>query len=65
MWFEIISVLILIDSALAILISYTKIGDTTIEQNPYVRRYLPLTKGWSALYGLLALYIAYLTFFVL
>jgi len=63
--FEIISVLILADSAIALIIAFTRVGDTTIEVWPPVKRYLPLTKGWALLYTLLALYIAYLTFFVL
>jgi hypothetical protein len=62
MLIEIISVLLIIDSLGAIVISFTKIGDNTIEQNAFIRRYLPLTKGWSLLYFVLALYIAYLTF---
>ena len=62
MIFEIISVLILIDSAIALLISFTKLGDDTIEQHPLIRRYLPLTKGWTLVYVVLALYIAFLTF---
>jgi hypothetical protein len=61
---EIISILLLIDSALAVLIAFTKLGDNTIEQNIVVKRYMPLTKGWSALYFSLSLYIGYLTFLV-
>jgi len=62
MIYEIIAVLLLIDSALAVLIAFTKLGDDTIEQNILVKRYMPLTKGWSTLYFALALYIGYLTF---
>lgn len=61
---QIFSILLLIDSALALLISFTKLGDNTIEQNAFIKRYLPLTKGWSVLYALLAGYIGYLTFLV-
>jgi hypothetical protein len=64
MIYEIISILLLIDSALAVLIAFTKLGDNTIEQNIVVKRYMPLTKGWSALYFSLSLYIGYLTFLV-
>ncbi|HMA78984.1 MAG TPA: hypothetical protein VKP88_07725 [Candidatus Paceibacterota bacterium] len=63
--FEIISIVIVLDSAIALVIAFTRVGDTTIEAWPPVKRYLPLTKGWALLYTLLALYIAYLTFFVL
>jgi hypothetical protein len=62
---EIISVLLLIDSLSALVISFTKVGDTTIEQNTFIKRYLPLTKGWSLLYFVLTLYVAYLTFVVM
>jgi hypothetical protein len=65
MVYEIISILLIIDSLSAIVISFTKVGDTTIEQNSFIKRYLPLTKGWSLLYLILALYVAYLTFMVL
>ncbi len=65
MIYEVISILILIDSIIALVIGFTKIGDTTIEQNAFIKRYLPLTTGWSLIYALLAIYIAYLTFFVL
>ena len=65
MIFEIISVLLIIDSVIALLISFTKIGDDTIEQNALVRRFMPLTKGWSLLYFVLALYVSYLTFVVI
>ena len=64
MVFEIISGLIIVDSVIALIISFTKVGDETIEKHPLVRRYMPLTTGGSVLYFLLALYIAYLTFFV-
>jgi|GEM_PF-2002854 hypothetical protein len=56
-----ISVLLLIDSAFALLIAFTTLGDNTIEQNIFIKRYLPLTKGWSVLYFSLSLYIGYLT----
>ena len=62
MIYEIISILLLIDSALAVLIAFTQLGDNTIEQNIVVKRYMPLTKGWSSLYMILSLYIGYLTF---
>ena len=65
MIFEIISVLILLDSFIALVISYTKIGDDGIEKNPLIMRYLPLTKGWSLVYFVLALYIGYLTFYMM
>jgi hypothetical protein len=65
MIYEIISVLLIIDSIIALLISFTKIGDDTIEQYALVRRFMPLTKGWSLLYFLLALYVSYLTFVVI
>jgi hypothetical protein len=65
MIYEIISVLLIIDSIIALLISFTKIGDDTIEQNAFVRRFMPLTKGWSLLYFLLALYVCYLTFVII
>lgn len=65
MLLEIISVAILLDSAIAVILSFTRLGDTTIEQWYLVRRYLPITKGWAVLYTCLALYIAYLTFFVI
>ena len=61
---EIISILLLIDSALAVLIAFTKLGDDTIEQNILIKRYLPLTKGWSSIYFCLSMYIGYLTFLV-
>ena len=62
MIYEIISILLLLDSLVAILISFTPLGDNTIEKNKFIRRYMPLTKGWSTLYLALALYIAWLTF---
>lgn len=62
--FEIVSVLIIIDSAIAFILAFTRVGDGSIEQWAIVRRYMPLTKGWAFLYVLLALYIAYLTFMV-
>ena len=65
MVFEIIAVLILSDSLIAALYSFTKLGDTTIEQHWFMRRYLPLTKVWAVVYVALAAYITYLTFFVL
>lgn len=65
MLFEIISILIIVDSFIAMLIGYTKLGDTTIEQWGIFKRYLPLNKAWSAVYFVLALYIGYLTFFVM
>ena len=65
MLYEIISALLIVDSIIALIISFTKVGDTTIERHYLVKRYMPLTKGWSLLYFLLALYIAYLTFLVL
>ena len=65
MIFEIIAVLILFDSLIAALYSFTKLGDTTIERHWFIRRYLPLTKGWAVVYIALAVYITYLTFFVL
>ena len=65
MIYELISVLILVDSVIALLIAFTKLGDNTIEQHPFMRRYLPLTKGWTVLYVALALYIGYLTFFAM
>ena len=63
MIYEIIAVLLVIDSAIAMIIGHTKIGDNTIEQNSFIKRFLPLTKGWTTVYFVLALYIAYLTFF--
>lgn len=63
--YEVIAGLLLLDSALAILITFTRLGDNGIEQLSFVRRYLPLTKGWALIYFTLALYISYLTFFVL
>ena len=65
MIYEAISILILLDSAISLIISFTKLGDNTIEQNVFIKRYLPLTKGWSLVYAALALYVGYLTFFVL
>lgn len=65
MIYEIIAVLLLIDSALAVLIGFTKLGDNNIEQMAIVRRYLPLTKGWTTLYLALSAYVAYLTFVVM
>jgi hypothetical protein len=62
--FEIISLLLVLDSVIAVLIAFTRLGDTTIEEWGVVKRYLPLTKGWALLYVTLALYIVYLTFFV-
>ncbi len=62
MIYEIISVLLLIDSALAVLFGFTKLGDDGIEQMTIVRRYIPLTKGWTLLYLCLSCYIAFLTF---
>jgi hypothetical protein len=62
MVFEVISILLLIDSLGGLIVSFTKIGDNSIEQNVYVRRYMPMTKGWTVLYFILALYVAYLTF---
>ena len=62
--YELISILIALDSAIALIIAFTRIGDTTIEAWPPVKRYLPLTKGWALLYALLAAYIGYLTFVV-
>lgn len=60
--FEIISLLLLFDSVAACIVAFTRLGDTTIEQWPFMKRYLPLTKGWALVYVGLALYIAYLTF---
>jgi hypothetical protein len=60
--FEIISIVIALDSVIALIIAFTRMGDNGIEQMPLIKRYMPLTKGWSLLYALLAAYIAYLTF---
>ena len=65
MLFEIISILLIVDSSLALLFGFTKLGDTTIEQHFIIKRYLPLTTGWTLLYSALTLYIAYLTFAVM
>jgi len=65
MIYEIISTVLLLDSAIALLIACTKVGDRTIERHILFRRYLPLTPGWGIVYATLTLYIAYLTFFVL
>ena len=65
MIYEIIAVLLLIDAGLAVLIGFTKLGDDNIEQMVVVRRSLPLTKGWTAIYFALSAYVAYLTFFVM
>ncbi len=62
MIYNIIAVIFLIDALVGALISFTKLGDDTIEKNPFIKRYLPLTKGWSLLYLLLAGYIGFLTF---
>ena len=62
MIYEIIAILLLADSALAMLLGFTKLGDNNIEQMKIVRRYIPLTKGWTALYFALSVYIGYLTF---
>ena len=37
------------------LFSVTKLGDKSIESIPFVRRYLPLTIGWTLVYLSLAL----------
>jgi len=65
MIYEIIAILLVVDSALAVLIGFTKLGDDNIEQMRFVRRYVPLTKGWTAIYFALSGYIAYLTFVIL
>jgi hypothetical protein len=65
MLFEIIATLVLIDACLALVISFTRVGDTTIEQNWFIKRYLPITRGWAVLYAIAALYIGYLTFFII
>jgi len=65
MIFEIISILLLIDSGLGFIIGFTKLGDNSIEQMSVIKRYLPLTKGWTALYFAVSLYVTYLTFVVL
>jgi len=65
MIYEIISILLLIDSVIALIICFTPLGDHTIEKNPFIRRYLPLEKGWSLVYFTLAAYIGYLTFNVI
>jgi len=53
------------DSVIALIIAFTKLGDDTIEANYFMRRYLPLTRGWAVVYALLSTYIAYLTFMVI
>lgn len=63
--FEIIAVVLLLDSLVAALVSFTKLGDTTLETWWVIKRYLPLTTGWVILYVALASYITYLTFFQL
>jgi hypothetical protein len=65
MMYEIIAILLLLDSAVAVLLGFTKLGDTGFEQLPVVKRYIPLTKGWTAMYFALSIYIAYLTFVVM
>ena len=65
MIYEIIAALLLIDSGVAVLVGFTKLGDNSIEQMTFVRRYIPLTKGWTIIYFALSLYVAYLTFLVL
>lgn len=65
MIFQIIAGLLLLDSFIAALIAFTKLGDDTIEQDQFIKRYLPLTKAWSVIYLALACYIAYLTFWVI
>lgn len=65
MIYEIIAILLLIDSAIAALIGFTKLGDNNIEQMAIVRRYVPLTKGWTAIYVALSVYISYLSFYVI
>lgn len=64
MVYEIIAVLLLVDSSLAVLFGFTRLGDTTLEQFWIIRRYFPLTTGWTLVYLTLSLYIGYLTFFV-
>jgi hypothetical protein len=44
MVFEVISILLLIDSLGGLIVSFTKIGDNSIEQNVYVRRYMPMKR---------------------
>ena len=65
MIFEIISVAVLLDSFAGLVISFTKLGDNSVEQNAFIQRYMPMTKGWTVFYAILALYIAYLTFVVM
>lgn len=65
MIYEIIAALLLLDSTLALLISFTKLGDNSIEQMVYIKRHLPLTRGWTIVYFMLSAYIAYLTFIIL
>ena len=55
----------LIDSAMAVLVAFTPLGDNTIERVRFVERYLPLTKGWTTLYFAIAMYVGYLTFVVM
>lgn len=63
MIYEILSIALIVDSTIALLISFTKLGDSTIEQHFFIKRYLPLTAGWTILYSALSFYIGYLTFF--
>jgi hypothetical protein len=62
MIYEIIAILLVLDSLGAVLFAFTKLGDDSIEKLSFIKRYLPLTKGWASLYLVLALYITYLTF---
>ena len=62
MIYEIISVLLILDAVLAFIFGYTKLGDNSVEQHKLIKRYLPLTKGWTLVYLALALYIGHLTF---
>ena len=65
MIYEIISALILLDAFIAVIVVFTKLGDNSIEKMTFIKRYLPLTSGWAIVYAALALYIGYLTFFVM
>jgi len=60
-WQEIIFWLLIIDSLVAVIIAWTKL-EVDFNKYPFIRRYFPITKGWSAWYFILVIFIGYLVY---
>jgi hypothetical protein len=59
---EILFIILLADSLIANALVWSGKADT-LNHIPFVKRYIPLTRGWVLWYLLLVLFIGYLIFF--